>query len=100
MIAIIDTGVTYQHPAFIREDGSSKILAAWDQTNWQNTPPSGFLFGTEYTREDFNAALASDHPLEVVPMRDEIGHGTQIAGIAAGMPDFAQDFSGRRRGLI
>ncbi|MBC8544325.1 S8 family peptidase [Bianquea renquensis] len=98
VIAIIDTGITYQHPAFIREDGSSKILAAWDQTNWQNNPPSGFLFGTEYTREDFDEALASDTPLEIVPMRDEVGHGTQIAGIAAGMPDYAQDFSGAAPG--
>lgn len=33
IIGIIDTGIRYQLPAFRRSDGSTRILAIWDQTN-------------------------------------------------------------------
>ena len=42
------------------------------------------MYGTEYTREDINRALQSENPFEIVPSRDEIGHGSALAGIAAG----------------
>ena len=32
LIGIVDTGIRYEHEAFVREDGSSIIDAVWDQT--------------------------------------------------------------------
>ncbi len=84
VIAVIDTGIQYDNPMFRKEDGSSRILAIWDQTIQTGTPPAGFQYGTEYTREDIDRALAAEDPYSVVPSRDENGHGTAMAGVAAG----------------
>ena len=52
------------------------------------------MYGTEYTREQINQALFSPDPYEIVPQRDELGHGTAMAGIACGSPDPSADFIG------
>ncbi len=83
MISILDSGVDYTHPDFISENGQSRIHAIWDQTIDGN-PPAGFNMGSIYTREDINNALAQEDPFSVVPSTDTIGHGTAVAGIAAG----------------
>lgn len=84
IICIIDTGVRYEEPVFLDENGNSRILAIWDQTIQTGEPPKGFFYGTEYTREQINEALQAENPLQVVPTRDEIGHGTTMAAVAAG----------------
>lgn len=84
VICIIDTGIDILNPVFRDENGNSRILAIWDQTMQTGTPPQGFLFGTEYTNEDINRALQSENPYEIVPSKDENGHGTALAGVAAG----------------
>lgn len=84
VIAFIDTGIDYTNPVFRNPDGSSRILAIWDQTIQEGTPPAGFEYGTEYGREKINRALQNENPYSIVPSRDENGHGTAIASIAAG----------------
>lgn len=84
VVAIIDTGIDYRNEAFLDSNGASRILAIWDQTMQEGEPPEGLYFGTEYTREDINRALASENPLEIVPTTDPLRHGTVMAGIAAG----------------
>ena len=84
IIAIIDTGIDYTNPIFRNEDGSSRILAIWDQTIQTGTPPAGFQYGSEYTRQEIDQALQAEDPFSVVPSRDENGHGTALAGVAAG----------------
>lgn len=93
-IALLDTGINYQHPAFRNPDGTSRILSIWDQTIQTGIAPDGFLYGSEYTRETINQALRSPAPLEIVPSIDENGHGTALAGIAAGSRDETAQFSG------
>jgi len=61
LIGIIDTGIDYTNDAFRYEDGASKISFIWDQTIEGNSP-NGFLFGSEYTKEQINQALRSDTP--------------------------------------
>ena len=84
IIAFIDTGIDYTNPVFRNPDGSSRILSIWDQTIQEGAPPVGFEYGTEYDREEINRALQNESPYSVVPSRDENGHGTTVASIAAG----------------
>ena len=80
----IDTGVDYTSPVFRNEDGSTRILAIWDQTIQDGPAPQGLYFGTEYTREQINAALQAEDPYSIVPSRDTEGHGSALTGVAAG----------------
>ena len=89
LIGMIDTGIDYTNPLFQNPDGTSRILRLWDQTiESENTPEAvaGFqpFYGTVYSQEDLNRALASEQPLELVPSTDTSGHGTFLAGVAAG----------------
>ena len=83
IIGIIDSGIDYTHPDFINDDGTSRILFAWDQFG-TGEPPAGFRSGVEYTNAKINEALRSPNPFEVVPLVDTIGHGTAVSAIAAG----------------
>ena len=83
VIGIIDSGIDYTHPDFVRENGTSRILYLWDQTG-EGLPPAGFSGGVEYTNEQINRALTSPEPKKIVPEQDDAGHGTAVAGVAAG----------------
>ncbi|MHC1750397.1 MAG: S8 family peptidase [Cellulosilyticaceae bacterium] len=90
LIGFVDTGIDYTHPVFRYSDGTSRIVRIWDQSISGN-PPKPFQFGSEYTTEQINVALESPDPYSVVPSRDDIGHGTALAGIATGYSDVATD---------
>ena len=94
IVGIIDTGIDYQHSAFINNDKTTRILSIWDQTIQEGLPPSGFTFGTEYNKSLINNALVSRDPASIVPSMDTNGHGTAIASIIAGNPDSDHSFSG------
>lgn len=100
LVAVIDSGIDYFHPDFRREDGTSRIAALWDQTErGAGNPPAGFAVGAEYTQEDLNLALAAgsrEAAYAIVPERDGSGHGTEVAGIAAGN---GRASGGRYRGV-
>ena len=83
IIGFADTGIDYTHLAFKNRDNTTRILRIWDQTIAGN-PPSGYTYGSEYTKEQIDIALQAVNPYEIVPSRDEIGHGTFLAGVAAG----------------
>lgn len=93
LMAVIDSGIDYTLSDFRREDGSTRIRALWDQTI-EGRPPEGYLIGAEYTQEEINQALSlptRQEQLAKVPSRDVSGHGTAVAGVAAG--------SGRYQGV-
>ncbi|MDD5936968.1 MAG: S8 family peptidase [Clostridiales bacterium] len=94
LIGFIDTGIDYTNSVFKNADNTSRIYRIWDQTIQTGEPPTGLYYGTEYTKEQIDRALTTDNPLEVVPTTDENGHGTFMAGIAAGNIDEANDFTG------
>ena len=86
LVAVIDSGIDYENPDFRNEDGTTRIAALWDQTIPGN-PPEGYARGTEYTSEQINEALVLTDREErraLIPSRDNSGHGTAVAGIAAG----------------
>ncbi|WP_352400765.1 S8 family peptidase [Anaerotignum sp.] len=83
IVAIIDSGIDYMHPDFRNNDGTSRILFIWDQTV-VGTAPIGFFSGGEYNNQQINNAIQSPDPYLIVPSMDTNGHGTAVAGIAAG----------------
>ena len=93
IFGIADTGIDYTHPVFRYSDGGSRILAIWDQSaeSEENSPVP---FGKIYVQEQINEALRSENPLELVPVTDEIGHGTFMAGLAAGNIMEEEEFTG------
>lgn len=85
LLGFIDSGVEYTNPVFQYADNTTRIISIWDQTIENvNASEDTFYYGTEYTADQINQALQSDHPLSVVPSTDEIGHGTSIAALAGG----------------
>lgn len=94
IVGVVDTGIDYRHPAFMFNDRTTRILSIWDQTMEGSTPPRGFTFGAEFTRELINFALLSDDPLAIVPTVDTNRHGTAIASIIAGRPSDEHSFRG------
>ena len=83
LLGFIDTGIDFANESFRYEDGTTKIAAIWDQTI-PGKPPADQYMGTEYTRADINEALKAEDPLELVPHRDTVGHGTFLASVAGG----------------
>ena len=98
LVAVLDSGVDYTHPEFRNADGTTRILAYWDQTGSGTSPegsvqaaggpPVGFHQGVEYTRAQMNEVLTSGNRL---PISDGSGHGTGVAAIAAGNGGVAPD---------
>lgn len=94
LIGFVETGIDYTHEAFRNADNTSRILSIWDQTVQDGVGTAHFPYGEVYNRGQLNEALASDAPLAVVPEQDEQGHGTFLAGVAAGNENRAREFSG------
>ncbi len=91
IIAVLDSGIDYFLPEFRDASGQTRILAIWDQTQQPDAqqgkmPPSGYQEGVLYTREMINEALAlgRENGQKQVPVFDLSGHGTAVAGVAAG----------------
>lgn len=84
VLAFIDTGIRFTDSVFRDESGQSRIIGLWDQTLQSGTSPEGFQYGSYYTKADIDAALQTENPYERLPSYDTNGHGTAMAGVAAG----------------
>lgn len=94
IIGFVDTGIDYLHSAFKDANGKTRIYSIWDQTDNTGTTPDGFFYGSEYDEAQINEAIESESPEKIVPQQDELnGHGTFLAGIAAGS-DLGNNFTG------
>ncbi|MEG0295890.1 MAG: S8 family peptidase [Clostridium sp.] len=83
-VAIIDTGIDYLNEEFKDKDGKCRIKTIWDQSlkpgKGENIP-----FGREYDYNEIEQAIEAKknnlNPYDIVPSVDEVGHGTNMAGI-------------------
>jgi minor extracellular serine protease Vpr len=83
IIGIYDSGIDWSHPDFIDESGNSRILFLWDQTDNTDINTTSFAYGTEYNRSQINDKI-DGMSVGLVQGKDHTGHGTHVAGIAAG----------------
>ncbi len=76
LVGIVDSGIDLTNPDFRNEDGTTRVAALWDQAD------------LEYTSEEINEFLNAEgtgQPAAQPPLSaDNSGHGTAVAGIAAG----------------
>lgn len=85
--------MNFTHPAFMDENGNTRIHTFWDQSapDEENSPQ---LFGKVYSRENMQQALEAEDPYSLIPEPDPVGHGTAIASIACGSNNPEADFTG------
>jgi hypothetical protein len=86
IVGIVDSGIDFRHPDFSRgaDPSRTRILAIWDQTDPAGpSPASPFGYGTLWSRAQIEAELGASPP-GLVRSADTLGHGTHVAGIAAG----------------
>lgn len=97
LVGMIDSGINYLNREFIREDDTSRILRIWDQ-NVQMKEKSDFKFGTVYYNEEINEAIKlhrlGGDPYSIVNCKDEVDHGTKMAGIIG-----ARGYNGQMQGV-
>lgn len=97
LVGMIDSGINYINQEFIREDDTSRILRIWDQ-NIQEKEESDFKFGKVYYNEQINEAIklykSGGDPYSIVNCKDEIDHGTKMAGIIG-----ARGYNGQMKGV-
>ncbi|MDR3594898.1 S8 family peptidase [Clostridium sp.] len=96
LVGIVDTGIDYLNEEFIREDDTSRIISIWDQSIPHGNDKSVYI-GKTYSNEQINNAINAHRnnkdPYEIVPSKDEIGHGTKVAGII-GARGYNKEFQG------
>ncbi len=109
LVAVLDSGIDYTRPEFQDSAGNTRILYLWDQTmrpeegNAKRQSPAGYVQGVEFSAEQINQALGAAGPQErymLLPSVDVSGHGTAVAGIAAGCyPAYDRGIAGGGGGI-
>jgi subtilisin family serine protease len=88
IIGFIDTGIDFANQDF-RFDAlpnNTRLFSIWDQTLAKETDeftPTDFAYGVEYTELQINNHLNGTLPAYIRHV-DTGGHGTSVAGVAAG----------------
>lgn len=91
VVGVIDWGLDIANPAFRDENGRTRLLALWDQRGANSETNNRYGYGTIYTSDDINDALAAANPYDALGYSpftsDSLGtgtHGSHVAGIAVG----------------
>lgn len=124
LIGFVDTGIDYAGSVFLKPDGTTRVVSIWDQMIPAGTlimehmqrqeaqqeeqqeeqeqqmsilytkSPEGFEYGSEFTQNQLNEAIRTGEAYANIPSRDENGHGTFLASIAAGNELLDGSFTG------
>jgi Subtilase family/D-alanyl-D-alanine carboxypeptidase len=91
VVGIVDFGIDFDHANFKNPDGSTRLLALWDQRpGAAGVAPEPYGYGTLHRRADIDAALRTGAPYATLgyhPASADRGrgaHGSHVADIAAG----------------
>ena len=79
VVGIIDNEIDFNHPDFKDVNGKTRIKYIWDHTAVSANAPQPYNYGTEWSSGDIDNGIAI-----VASNNSTIGHGTHVAGIAAG----------------
>lgn len=71
LCGLADSGIDWRHPDFCNPDGTTRIVAIWDQTLVPDIsrgmmPPEGYVRGVEFTQEQINAGLKEPLPSVII----------------------------------
>ena len=110
LLGFVDTGINFADAALRNADGSTRLVGLWDQTletvnteqvlvesrreETDEQPQASYgtagrstkdfaFYGRAFSEEEINRALQGVNPYEVIPSRDENGHGTALVRAAA-----------------
>ncbi len=78
IIGDVDSGIDFTRPDFQDSTGKTRILYIWDQNDLVGPNPSGFAYGSEWSKSQI------DNTPGTVRHRDTNGHGTTVAGVLIG----------------
>jgi minor extracellular serine protease Vpr len=78
VIGIIDSGIDLTHPDFKDESGKTRVRYLWDQSVNSGQVQTTFNYGQEWNSSDINRGLCTHTDKSLS------GHGSFVAGIAAG----------------
>ena len=114
VVGVIDSGFDLTHPGLRKADGTTRVLAYWNQHGWTPPPalnnvplgavPEPYKFGWALSQDDINTALgatpppawlfvdataepgetAAERKRRVAKLARGFRHGTHVTGIAAG----------------
>ncbi len=83
IVGIVDDGLDFVHQDFRKADGTSRLLALWDQRETGSTgpKPAGFTYGGECDTASLSKARGEPG---ACAQPSTGNHGTHVGGIAAG----------------
>jgi subtilisin family serine protease len=91
VVAALDFGLDFAHPNFRNADGSTRVLAFWNQgSGYDISHPNSYGYGRVFSREEINRALEVEDPYGALGYHPSISdtgngsHGTHTLDIAAG----------------
>jgi len=83
IVGIVDSGVDLTHPSFRTPSGETRVLSYWSQAENGPEPPGPYSYGFAWDKSQIDAKLRASLGVPVSWL-DAGGHGTRVAGVAAG----------------
>lgn len=92
LVAAVDWGCDFAHPDFRHPDGTTRIVALWDQSGPSDRrSPRPYGYGRVHTAADIDRALRAEDPYQALGYHPGVAdpggsgaHGTHVLSIAGG----------------